>query len=144
MHTHILTHFFLDEEIYPQKPLLLQLLLMAVLMEDIHIYPTSATMSRATIPGAWAKGPLSPVSEIQINGDGMESRNYLTSTGKAESRQKGGGIASLATVQLTSQSKLLSGSGTLGCPKCCFQELNMHWLNSSIIHPTNVYQGPMC
>lgn len=116
----------LDEESCPQKPLLFQILLMAVQMEDVHIYPTSATMSRGY--HSWGMGKRAVVTSIRYS---INRKGNLISTGKAESRQKGSRGASRAIVQLTNQSKLLHGSSTLGCSKCCAQEPNVLWLNNS-------------
>lgn len=116
----------LDEESCPQKPLLFQILLMAVQMEDVHIYPTSATMSRGY--HSWGMGKRAVVTSIRYS---INRKGNLISTGKAASRQKGSRGASRAIVQLTNQSKLLHGSGTLGCSKRCVQEPNVLWLNNS-------------
>ena len=76
----------LDEETYPQKPLLFQILLMAILMEDVCIYPTSATMSRGY--HSWGMGKRAVVTSIRhsINRKG----NLTSSRGKAEEKQKAG------------------------------------------------------
>lgn len=88
--------------------------------------PTSATMSRGY--HSWGMGKRAVVTSIRHS---INRKGNLISTRKAESRQKASRGASRAIVQLTNQSKLLHGSGTLGCSKCCVQEPNVHWLNNS-------------
>ena len=104
----------------------LSILLMAILMEDVCIYPTSATMSRGY--HSWGMGKRAVITSIRHS---INRKGNLTSTGKAESRQKGSRSASRAIGQLTNQSKLSHGSGTLGCSRCYVQEPNVHWLNNS-------------